>query len=129
MDVLKALSEDILEAICHQLEPPSADENNVLLKHEKNKTVLAVSNVCKSWNWRLMKLCKSLFQDIAFHVSSTESFATARVLLELLEESEVPTYVYAELGHYYHPALAGLFAKIHPRIKHIVHFEYCVSGL
>lgn len=124
MDALKGLSEDILEAICHQLETLSTGDNIVLLKHEKNKNIFTLSMVCKSWHRRLTSTCKALFQDIAFHISSLESIVTAQFFLDLLEGSEVPTYVYADLGHYLHPAITKLFAKLRTRTNHIVHFEY-----
>ena len=101
----------------------SANENTTLLKHEKNKNILALSSVCKPWYMHITG-CVALFQDIAFDVSSGESIATAHVFLKRLEGTEVSTYVYANIGHYLDPALAELFAKLRPRIEHIVHFEY-----
>ena len=95
-----------------------------MLKHEKNRTVLALSNVCRLWHYNITS-CKRLFCDIAFDVSE-ESIVTAGVFLKMLEGATVPIRVYASLGQSPHPDLmvTKLFARLRPHIPYIVHFEY-----
>lgn len=95
-----------------------------MLKHEKNRTILALSNVCRSW-YRRITGCKSLFRDIAFDTSG-ESIVTAGVFLKKLEGAEVPISVYANLGQSPHPCpmVTKLFARLRSHIPRIVHFEY-----
>jgi len=96
-----------------------------MLKHKKNQTILTLSSVCKLWHHYITSY-KHLFRDIAFDVSSEESFVTAGVFLKTLEGTEVPINVYAMIGRSHHPSpmVTRLFAQLRPHIPHIVHFEY-----
>lgn len=96
-----------------------------MLKHEVNRTVLALLSVCSSWRYRVIG-CKSLFRNIAFDISSEESIVTAGVFLKVLKGTVVPINVYAHLGQSLDPdpMITRLFAQLRPHISHIVHFEY-----
>lgn len=96
-----------------------------MLKHEVNRTILALSNVCRSWYHHITS-CKSLFRNIAFDVSSEESIVTAGIFLGALEGTVVPISVYANLGRSTDrdPMVMRLFAQLRPHIPYIVHFEY-----
>jgi len=124
-DVPTTLSADILAAVCDQLEPPPFTKRTVLLKHEKNQTILALSRVCRSWYHRIIS-CKSAFRDIAFDISLEESVVTAGVFLKILERTTVPISVHASLGQSCHPdpMLVRLFTQLRPHAQYIVHFEY-----
>ena len=125
LNISAPLSVDVLATICNQLESFSTAKGIVMVKHEKNQTILALSNVCRSWRHHITS-CKHLFRDIAFDVSSEESIATAGVFLKMLEETEVPISVYARLGQSSDPdpSITRLFTQLHPSIPYIVHFEY-----
>ena len=124
-NISDTISVDILAAICAQLEPFPTTKDITMLKHEKNWTVFALSNVCRSWNHHITA-CKYLFCDIAFDASSEESIVTAGVFLMILEGARVPISVYANLGQTLHPSLmvTRLFARLCPHIPDIVHFKY-----
>ena len=124
-DAPAALSVDILASICDLLESPPFTKRTVLLKHEKNQSILALSRVCKPW-YRRITSCKSVFRDIAFDVSSEESIVTAGVFLKILERTTVPINVHASLGQSRDPdpMLMRLFTQLRPHAPYIVHFEY-----
>jgi len=120
------LSVDVLAAVCNQLEPtPTTTGSVAALRHEKNQTILALSNVCRLWCHHITG-CKHLFRDIAFDASCRESVVTAGVFLKMLEGTRVPISVYANLGQSPHPssAVTKLFIQLRPHIQRIVHFEY-----
>ena len=96
-----------------------------MLKHEKNRIIFALSNVCRSWRHHITG-CKYLFRDIAFDASSEESIVTAGVFLKMLEGTGAPISVYANLRQPSrpNPMVTRLFARLRPHIPHIVHFEY-----
>ena len=116
---------DVLAIVCNQLESLSTIKDIVILKHEKNQAILALSNVCRSWHDHIFS-CKNLISDIAFDFSSEESIATAGFFLKKLEGTEVPISVYARLGQSTDPSptVTKLFVRLHSSIPHIVHFEY-----
>ena len=60
----------------------------MVLRHEKNRTILALSNVCRLWHHHITS-CKHLFRDIAFDASCEESVVTAGVFLKNLEGTRV----------------------------------------
>ena len=124
MDVSATLSADLLAAVCGQLEfTPTGDV--AMLKHERNQTILALSNVCRLWHHHITG-CKHLLHDIAFDASCEGSIVTAGAFLKMLEGTRVPINIYANLGQSPHPSpmVMGLFVRLHPHIPHIVHFEY-----
>ncbi|KAF9790985.1 hypothetical protein BJ322DRAFT_1104641 [Thelephora terrestris] len=115
---------DALTCVCEQLESSSA-KDITMLKHEVNQTILALSNVCRSWRNHVIS-CKSLFRNIAFCISSEESIVTAGVFLNVLRGTAVPINVYARLGQSFNPdpMIIVLFTRLRPHLSHIIHFEY-----
>jgi len=96
-----------------------------MLKHETNRTILALSNVCRSWYHHITG-CKSLFRDIAFDASFDETISTAGIFLKVLDGTVVPINIHASLGQSCDrdPMVVKLFTQLRPHIPHIVHFEY-----
>jgi hypothetical protein len=122
VETLKGLPEGILETICHQLEP-STSETTSLPKHEENKTVLALSKVCKTW-YSCVTTYAALFQDITFDFLSEGSILIVRIFLKWPEGTEAPIYAFADLSYSPVDALLELFAKFRPHIWHVVHSEH-----
>lgn len=122
-NVSAILSADILVNVCDKLD--STAENAVMLKHEANQAILALSNTCRSWRYHITG-CKSLFRNIAFDASFEESIVTAGIFLKALEGTVIPITVHANLGRSpsRDPMIVKLFGQLRSHIPHIVHFEY-----
>lgn len=83
-------------------------------KHQKNKLVLSLSHVCRSWRVRMMGL-KRLWREIAFDAEiEPASTHLAALFLTMIEDDDIPIQIYARFpfGNLFNPTIGLLLSKL-----------------
>jgi hypothetical protein len=89
----------------------------------KNRTLWAMSHVCRTWRARLTH-SKGLWRDIAFDVTEPGSIRLARDFLDMVKDSTVPLRIYAGLGRSVDPNVSRLLQDLRTCTDRWEVFEY-----
>ena len=116
------MPEEILSLICKTTEDFSRDHTAFSRKYAKNITVLILSQVCRTWRFRISTNA-SLWKDIAFDVCDHQSVKLAHHSLDVMEKTDALFSVYARLHGDPRPAVR-IFSRLQLLIGRVVHFEY-----
>ena len=110
--------------ISNETEHPSDPESVALRKHRKNLNVLSLSQVCKTWRFRMINNVV-LWRDIAFDISDVRSVEVARLFLKAIEVLEdIRFCVYAGFGTSVDSGITDLLARLRPLTNRIMRFQY-----
>lgn len=104
-------------------EAHSARSTIPLRKFAKNQTILAMSQVCRTWKSQLTH-SKYLWRDIAFDVTEPKSVLLAKDFLDLVKDSTIPLHIYAAFGRSADPEVSGLLQNLRTHIDRWETFEY-----
>jgi hypothetical protein len=80
----ESIPEELLGMICDEAEHPPDDGNVAWRKYQKNRSVLSLSQVCRTWRSHLTNNAM-LWTDIAFDVSEARSIKLAGLFLEMIK--------------------------------------------
>lgn len=94
-----------------------------LRKFAKNRTLQAMSHVCRSWRAHLIH-SMFLWRDIAFDITEPKSLYLAKDFLERIRDSAVTLRIYAGLGNTFKPQVSELFQDLRTHIDRWEVFEY-----
>lgn len=85
-----------------------------LEKHKRNKLILSMSHVCRSWRVHMIGL-KRIWREIAFDIETEPaSVHLATFFLAMIENDNIPIQIYARFasGGYPIPILESLLSKL-----------------
>ena len=97
-----------------------------LKKHRRNKLILSMSQVCRSWRVRMIGL-KRVWREIAFDIEmEPASIHLAALFLNMVEGDDVPIQIYARFtfGDLPDPTVGSLLSKLREQTHRWETFSY-----
>lgn len=92
-------------------EVSSASPTIASRKFAKNRTLRAMSHVCRTWRVRLTH-SRCLWRDIAFDVTEPKSIRLAKDFLDAVRDSTISLHIYAGLGRTVYPEVSALLQDL-----------------